>query len=103
MSTTDQLWTTGQGVSRTYEEVLDGDHLEWKGNSPETANPVDVKVEVRDAHDEPAPADHTLAPLSCDFSQLSAAERLELAERLWSSVDADAIDWTLTPAQEAEL
>lgn len=40
---------------------------------------------------------------SFDFSGLTADERLELAERLWNSVGAHEIDWTLTRAQLAEL
>jgi len=39
-------------VSRTYDAVLTGDHLEWKGNSPKAPKPVEVKVEVPDADDE---------------------------------------------------
>jgi len=38
-------------VSRTYDAVLSGDHLEWKGRPPETAKPVAVKVVVPDAED----------------------------------------------------
>lgn len=38
-------------MSRTYEAVLDGDHLEWKGSSPKTTSPIDVTVEVPDEAD----------------------------------------------------
>jgi len=38
-----------------------------------------------------------------DFSHLTSAERLELALRLWESVNESEIDWTLTPEQCAEL
>jgi len=87
-------------VSRTYDALLTNDHLEWKGSSPEAPMPVAVKVEVPDARDERTPV-----PVSADydFSGLTPAERLALAERLWNSVDADDVDWTLTPGQLAEL
>jgi putative addiction module component (TIGR02574 family) len=115
-------------VSRTYEATLSGDHLEWKGSSPAVAQPVEVKVEVPDAAEEHTPEgrlreeslrdpaatggiDHqswtasrtVLTSANCDFSNLTPAERLDLAEALWTSVDADDVDWTLTPAQRAEL
>ncbi|MFL5538841.1 MAG: addiction module protein, partial [Longimicrobiaceae bacterium] len=38
-----------------------------------------------------------------DFSGLSAAERLDLAERLLHSVGPEQRGWSLTPAQRAEL
>jgi putative addiction module component (TIGR02574 family) len=117
-------------VSRTYDAVLSGDHLEWKGSSPEVVKPVEVKVEVPDAGDELAPEERrrlreealrslaaeggidyqawvasrtVLTSINCDFSGLTPAERLDLAEALWTSVDADDVDWALTPGQKAEL
>jgi putative addiction module component (TIGR02574 family) len=89
-------------VSRTYDGVLSGDHLEWKGTSPKAPMPVEVKVEVPDAIDERTPEEGRGAA-DWDFSGLTPAERLDLADRLWNSVDADQIDWTLTPGQQAEL
>ena len=38
-----------------------------------------------------------------DFTHLTAAERLDLAQRLWESVDEAEIDWTPTPEQCALL
>jgi hypothetical protein len=35
-------------VSRSYDAVLEGDHLTWKGRSPRAAEPLDVKVVVPD-------------------------------------------------------
>ena len=118
-------------MSRTYQAVLSGDHLEWKGSGPEAATPVEVKVEVPDPRDELAPEERgrlleealrglaaagagvdvqawiasrtVLTSASCDFSSLTPAERLELADALWSSVDPDDVDWTLTPGQQVEL
>jgi putative addiction module component (TIGR02574 family) len=87
-------------VSRTYDALLTNDHLEWKGSSPEAPKPVAVKVEVPDARDERAAVQGSV---DYDFSSLTPAERLALAERLWTSVDADDVDWALTPGQMAEL
>jgi putative addiction module component (TIGR02574 family) len=38
-----------------------------------------------------------------DFSKLSIAERIQLAEDLWDSVVAESTDIPLTDAQRAEL
>jgi putative addiction module component (TIGR02574 family) len=38
-----------------------------------------------------------------DFSSLSVAERIQLAEDLWDSVVAETTDIPLTDAQKAEL
>ena len=38
-----------------------------------------------------------------DFSKLSIAERIQLAEDLWDSIPEDAADVPLTEAQKAEL
>ena len=38
-----------------------------------------------------------------DFSKLSIAERIQLAEDLWDSIPEDAVDVPLTEAQKAEL
>ena len=38
-----------------------------------------------------------------DFSKLSIAERIQLAEDLWDSIPKDAADVPLTEAQKAEL
>ena len=38
-----------------------------------------------------------------DFSGLTAAERIQLAEDLWDSVAPETREVSLTPAQEAEL
>ncbi len=88
-------------MSRTYDAVLEGDHLEWKGTSPEAEKPVEVKVEVPGEDDE-LPAELVTSP-GCDFSLLSPAERLELADRLWNSVSENDVDWTLTSDQMSEL
>jgi putative addiction module component (TIGR02574 family) len=71
-----------------------------EGQFSRSPKPVKVKVEVPDAPDE-----NTLgsAAADYDFSGLTPAERLALAERLWTSVDADDVDWALTPGQLAEL
>ena len=47
----------------------------------------------------------TISSGEVDFSQLSVAERILLAERLWDSVDANKIEesFPVTPAQRAEL
>jgi putative addiction module component (TIGR02574 family) len=87
-------------VSRTYDAVLKGDHLEWKGSSPEAPKPVKVKVEVPDAPDESTPV---LGSADYDFSGLSADERIKLAERLLESVRPEERVWTLSAAQRAEL
>ena len=42
-------------MSRTYDAVLKGDHLQWKGNSPAAAAPVEVKVVVPDEVEELTP------------------------------------------------
>jgi hypothetical protein len=39
-------------MSRTYDAVLTGDHLEWKGTPPSSPEPVAVKVVVPDAQDD---------------------------------------------------
>lgn len=38
-----------------------------------------------------------------DFSKLSVAERIQLAEDLWDSIPLEAADIPLTEAQKAEL
>ena len=38
-----------------------------------------------------------------DFSKLSIAERIQLAEDLWDSIPAEGADIDLTEAQKAEL
>jgi len=38
-----------------------------------------------------------------DFTKLSIAERIELAEDLWDSIPSEGADLTLTEAQKAEL
>jgi putative addiction module component (TIGR02574 family) len=38
-----------------------------------------------------------------DFSHLTAAERIQLAEDLWDSIEPDADALTLTADQQAEL
>jgi putative addiction module component (TIGR02574 family) len=38
-----------------------------------------------------------------DFSKLSIAERIQLAEDLWDSIPAEGADVPLTEAQKAEL
>ena len=38
-----------------------------------------------------------------DFTKLSVAERIQLAEDLWDSIPAEAADVPLTDAQKAEL
>ena len=38
-----------------------------------------------------------------DFSKLSVAERIQLAEDLWDSIPEDGVDVPLTEAQKAEL
>jgi hypothetical protein len=38
-------------MSRTYDAVLTGDRLVWKGSAPCNAESVDVKVEVLEADD----------------------------------------------------
>ena len=38
-----------------------------------------------------------------DFSKLSVAERIQLAEDLWDSIPAEEADVPLTEAQKAEL
>lgn len=38
-----------------------------------------------------------------DFSKLSIAERIQLAEDLWDSIPPEGADVPLTDAQEAEL
>jgi putative addiction module component (TIGR02574 family) len=38
-----------------------------------------------------------------DFSKLSTAERIQLAEDLWDSIPLDGADIPLTEAQKAEL
>lgn len=38
-----------------------------------------------------------------DFSKLSIAERIQLAEDLWDSISAEGADVPLTEAQKAEL
>jgi len=38
-----------------------------------------------------------------DFEDLTAAERIQLAEDLWDSVDPDSPEIALTPVQAAEL
>lgn len=113
-------------MNRTYHAVLIGDHLEWTGRAPDVTEPTEVKVTVPDAADllsreeRRRQAANALAELSrrggidyeawlasrtvltspsCDFSNLTPAERLELAERLRSSVDPAEVDWSLTPAR----
>ena len=38
-----------------------------------------------------------------DFTKLSIAERIQLAEDLWDSIPSEGADLTLTKAQKAEL
>jgi putative addiction module component (TIGR02574 family) len=38
-----------------------------------------------------------------DFSELSVAERIQLAEDLWDSIEPEGEDFPLTGAQKAEL
>ena len=38
-----------------------------------------------------------------DFTKLSTAERIELAEDFWDSIPSEGADLTLTEAQKAEL
>jgi len=117
-------------VSRSYDAVLEGDHLTWKGSSPEAAKPLGVKVVVPDVGDELTPEERrrlreealqaltakdgvdyeawlasrtVLASVHCDFTGLSADERLELAERLLESVGPEERARTLSAAQRAEL
>jgi putative addiction module component (TIGR02574 family) len=87
-------------VSRTYDAVLTGDHLEWKGSSPKAPKPVEVKVEVPGARDERAPVSLSA---DYDFTSLTPDERVELAERLLDSVRPEERAWTLSEAQRAEL
>ena len=87
-------------MSRTYDAVLTGDHLEWKGSSPAAPKPVEVKVEVPDAPDERGSVS---VSSDYDFTSLTADERVELAERLLESVRPEERAWTLSEAQRAEL
>jgi putative addiction module component (TIGR02574 family) len=38
-----------------------------------------------------------------DYSQLSSAERILLAQELWDSVEPEARSWPLTAEQQAEI
>jgi putative addiction module component (TIGR02574 family) len=44
-----------------------------------------------------------MQPIDLKLSELSVAERIQLAEDLWDSVAADTGDLPLTDAQRAEL
>jgi putative addiction module component (TIGR02574 family) len=117
-------------VSRSYDAVLKGDHLAWKGSSPEAVEALDVKVvvpeegELLTAEERRRRAAAALEKLAatggidveawlasrtvltsahCDFTGLTADERLELAERLLASVRPEERTWTLSTAQRAEL
>ena len=44
-----------------------------------------------------------MSRLEFDFSKLTVAERIQLAEDLWDSIPADSVDLPLSEAQKAEL
>ncbi len=44
-----------------------------------------------------------MQPIDLKFSELTVAERIQLAEDLWDSVAADTVDLPLTDAQRREL
>ncbi len=56
-------------------------------------------VANRGAHGQ---TDH-MQPIDLKLSELTVAERIQLAEDLWDSVAADTVDLPLTDAQKAEL
>jgi putative addiction module component (TIGR02574 family) len=117
-------------MSCMYSAILTGDQLEWKGQGPPCQQPVEVTVTVPDDADLLPPDERgrraaealealaamggidykawdasrtVLTSANCDFTCLTADERLELAGRLMESVGPEERGWSLSAAQRAEL